>query len=280
MKNEITLQTVSSQVKDWAPGLKDFALIDFDQQRFFKTAVLAISETPALMECMGTAAGKNSLLSAMKRAFSTGLSLNPQEGKAAIIAYKGKASYQIMKEGAIELLLNTGEVKELSVEIVYENDFFEIEKTSTGDTYTFRPARKDRVVVDGYFCSITDNNGISHIKYMTQEECFEIRDNYSTGYQFAKDKSTTGWGKSPKGYSKKTVIKAAIRDLNIAPKTKALFSSEDMDFHDSPQEPPKDITPHKGSSSEDVKEEIENQSEQPEQKESAPVVSEDSNAKF
>ena len=168
-----------------------------------------------------------------------------------------------MKEGAIELLLNTGEVKELSVEIVYDNDFFEIEKTSTGDTYTFRPARKDRVKVDGYFCSITDNDGISHIKYMTQEECFEIRDAYSASYNYAKkeNKGDTTWAKSEKGMCKKTVVKAAIRDLHIAPKTKALFSSEDMDFQDN-QQPPKDITPHKGTSSEDVKAEIENQSEQ------------------
>lgn len=276
-KNEITLQAVSTQVKDWAPGLKDFALIDFDQQRFFKTAVLAISETPALMECMGTPAGKNSLLSAMKRAFSTGLSLNPQEGKAAIIAYNKKASYQIMKEGAIELLLNTGEVKEISVEIVYENDVFEIEKTSTGDKYTFRPARKDRKVVDGYFCSITDNDGISHIKYMTQEECFEIRDNYSSMYKNAP--SASPWKNSEKGMCKKTVVKAAIRDLHIAPKAKALFASEGMAYPDD-QEPPKDITPHKGTSADDVKAEIEDQTEQDVNQDSEPVDTVDPQAKF
>jgi len=251
MTKEITVQTIQTQIKEWAPSLKDFALTDFDQQRFFKTAILAISETPELMECMQTTAGRMSLYSAMKLAFSTGLSLNPQEGKAAIIAYKGKARYQIMKEGAIDILMDSGDIKSVIVDIVYANDMFSIEKSNKGDVYHFAPMRKDRGEVDGYFCAITDKNNFYHVKYMTQEECFKIRDTYSTGYNFAKDKSKTGWGKSPEGYSKKTVIKAAIRDLHISPKSKALFSSEDADFN----EPEiKDITPEKpsGSTADDV----------------------------
>jgi len=249
MKNEITVQTIQTQIKEWVPSLKDFALTDFDQQRFFKTAIMAISETPALMECMETPAGRASLYSAMKRAFSTGLSLNPQEGKAAIIAYKGKASYQIMKEGAIEILLNSGDIKTVMVEIVYENDEFSIEKSNKGDIYHFSPQRKDRGEVDGYFCAITDNEGISHVKYMTQEECFEIRDAYSSMFKFKPESSP--WKNSPKGMCKKTVIKAAIRDLHISPTAKSLFSSEEVDFSEPEM---KDITPEKptGTTAEDV----------------------------
>jgi len=256
MSKAITVQNVSTQVREWAPGLKDFALTNFDQQRFFKTAIMAITETPSLMECMQTPAGQASLYSAMKRAFSTGLSLNPQEGKAAIIAYKGKASYQIMKEGAIEILLRSGDIKNLIVEIVYENDIFEIEKTSSGDKYTFKPARKNRGSVDGYFCSMTDNDDVSHIKYMTEDECFEVRDNYSEMYN-SKAKSYSPWTKSEKGMCKKTVIKAAIRDLHISPKTKSIFSSEDMSFQDNQPEM-KDITPDKmvGTNAADVTKKI------------------------
>jgi len=253
MKNEITVQTISTQIREWAPTLKDFALTKFDQQRFFKSAILAISENTELMECLKTLDGRASLHSAMKRAFSTGLSLNPQEGKAAIIAYKGKASYQIMKEGAIEILLNSGDIKTVMVEIVYENDEFSIEKSNQGDVYHFSPARKNRGEVDGYFCAITDKDDVTHVKYMTQEECFEIRDSHSMGYKFAKDKSSSGWGKSPKGYSKKTVIKAAIRDLHISPSSKALFSSEDMELNlDEPAL--KDVTPEPitGNTADDV----------------------------
>ena len=261
MSKEITIKSISTQVQEWAPGLKDFALTEFDQQRFFKTAIMAISENSDLMECMETPAGRASLYSSMKRAFSTGLSLNPQEGKAAIIAYKGKASYQIMKEGAIELLLNSGDIKTLMVEIVYENDEFSIEKSNKGDTYHFSPVRKNRGGVDGYFCAITDKDDISYVKYMTQEECFEIRDTFSTGYIFAKDKAKSGWGKSPKGYSKKTVIKAAIRDLHISPKAKALFSSEDVDFYEEPEI--KDVTPKKatGNTGDDVAKKLEGKKE-------------------
>ena len=258
MKNEITVQTVSTQIREWAPGLKDFALTDFDQQRFFKTAIMAISETPSLMECMETPAGQSSLYSAMKRAFSTGLSLNPQEGKAAIIAYKGKAKYQIMKEGAIDIIFDSGDIKTLMVEIVYEKDEFSIEKSNAGDIYHFYPSRRERGEVDGYFCAITDKKGISHVKYMTQAECFEVRDAHSAMFKAKPEMSP--WTKSEKGMCKKTVIKAAIRDLHISPSSKALFSSEDVNL----TEPEiKNITPEKitGNTADDVANKLEGKKE-------------------
>jgi len=260
MKNEITVQTISTQVHEWAPSLKDFALTEFNQQHFFKTAIMAISETPALMECMETPAGRSSLYSAMKRAFSTGLSLNPQEGKAAIIAYKGKAKYQIMKEGAIDIIFDSGDIKTLMVEIVYAADEFSIEKSNQGDIYHFSPARSGRGEVDGYFCAITDKEGISHVKYMTQEECFEVRDNHSSMFKAKPDMSP--WTKSEKGMCKKTVIKAAIRDLHISPSSKALFSSEDIELNiDEP--PMKDVTPKKptGNTANDVAKKLEGKKE-------------------
>ncbi len=245
----LTTTEVSQAVKEWAPGLKDFALTEFNQQNFFKSAILAITESDQLMECMATAPGRESLYNAMKRAFSTGLSLNPQEGKACIIAYKGKASYQIMKEGAIDIVLDSGDVKTLMVEIVYENDAFGIEKSNAGDVYHFSPARRDRGNVDGYFCCITDMKGISHVKYLTEQECFEIRDNHSTSFKFSKE--TSPWTKSEKGMCKKTVIKTGIRDLYLSPSAKSRFAAEDFNTEDN-KPPMKDITPIAGSSASDV----------------------------
>lgn len=252
MSKELTVNEVSTQVKSWAPGLKDFALVDFNQQNFFKTAILAISDTPTLMECMQTPSGRESVYNAMKRAFSTGLSLNPQEGKAAIIAYKGKASYQIMKEGAIEIVMRTGDVKTLCVDIVYENDFFKIKKTNAGDEYEYSPARRNRGNVDGYFCAILNKEGKTYVKWMTVEECLEIRDSSSSMWKFKKEKSP--WFNNEKGMCKKTVIKAAIRDLHISPSAKSQFSAEDVsEFEDNAPEF-KDVTPEKktGSTQADV----------------------------
>ncbi len=250
-KQLITTKEINQAIKEWSPSLKDFALVDFNQKHFFKSAILAISENKDLKECLQTQEGRSSLYNAMKRAFSTGLSLNPQEGKAVIIAYNGKASYQIMKEGAIEIVLRSGDVKGILVEIVYENDHFAIKKTSNGDEYEFIPARKERGNVDGYFCAISLNDDKSYIKWMTVAECHEIRDNYSSMFKNRKDLSP--WSKSEKGMCKKTVIKAAIRDLHLSPTAKAQFSSEDLSFEDNKSEP-KDITPPKttGSSQADV----------------------------
>lgn len=227
----ITVTDINETMRKWAPALKDFALTHFNEQRFFKSAILAISEDENLMECLKTSNGRLSLYNAMKRAYSTGLSLNPQEGKACIIAYNGSARYQVMKNGAIDIVMESGDVKKLIVESVYSADKFKIIKTSDGDKFEFEPARKNRGEVDGYFCWILDRDNVSYVKYMTQAECFEIRDQYSSMYN-SKAKEKSSWFKSPKGMSKKTVIHAAIRDLNLSPKATALLAAEEQNEHD------------------------------------------------
>lgn len=239
-KKSTDLQTIDSTIREWAPALKDFALTEFNHNNFFRSAILAISESDTLTECMTTAPGRESLKNAMKRAFSTGLSLNPQEGKAAIIAYKGKASYQIMKEGAIDIVMRSGDAKKITVEIVYEKDEFSVDKSPNGDSYVFRPARRARGNIDGFFCWILDRDDTQHVKYMTYDECIEIRNSHSTSFMFAPKNSP--WTKSEIGMCKKTVIKSAIRDLYISPESKSMFNAEEVEFN---QPVTKDITPEK-----------------------------------
>lgn len=244
----ITVQEIDTQVRNWAADLKKFALVEYNQDRFFKTAILAISESEQLIKCMETPAGRQSLHHAMKRAASTGLSLNPQEGKAAIIAFGGKASYQVMKDGAIELLMQTGEVKSVLVDVVRENDVFDIERTHEGDAYSYKPARKNRGEIDGYFCAIQLKDNSTRAKYMTVDEVNEVRDNHSA--MFKNSPNNSPWTKSPIGMGKKTVIKVAIRDLNISAESKALISAEDVE-EPTPEEP-KDLNPRPKSQNQET----------------------------
>lgn len=268
----LTTSDISTQVKEWAPGLKDFALVEFNQQNFFKSAIMAITENSQLMECMKTPSGRESMYNAMKRAFSTGLSLNPQEGKAAIIAFSGKASYQIMKEGAVEIVMRSGDIKELMVEIVYQADEFKITKSNSGDKFEFSPARRDRGNVDGYFCAITDKDNISHVKYMTHDECLEIRDAHSAMFNAESSRKKSPWFKAEKGMCKKTVIKAAIRDLRLSPSAIAQFSSEDIsEFQDNAKPEPKDVTPITGTTADDVTKKLNKKTPEPVKQQERPT---------
>ena len=66
-------------LKSFGKSLKDYAVRDYNQTSFLKSAMIAIADSKDLSECLNTDAGKRSLFSALRYAATTGLSLNPQE---------------------------------------------------------------------------------------------------------------------------------------------------------------------------------------------------------
>lgn len=212
-----------NETKNWINTVSKSlaAYSDNADERFFKSALIAIVENETLMACMKTAQGQASVYHSLKYAASTGLSINPQEGKAALIAYNGKQgtviNYQIMKNGMIELAMRSGKVEWLRSEIVRENDEF-TPPANPDDKVKFIPDRKNRGNADGYFAEAKMKDGAIHFKYMTVEEVEEHRDHYSSMFKNKPDASP--WKHSFNGMALKTVIKALFRNVYI---------SDDMD---------------------------------------------------
>lgn len=216
-----------------------------------RSAALAVIESPGLRAALTTDTGKRTLIRALQRAASTGLSLNPQEGKAALVAFADKITYMPMKNGLIELALNTGKVEVIEAETVYENDGLLIKKTAHGDEYEFSPARKNRGAVDGYYAAVLTTDGRSHVKYMDIDQVKGHAEKYGKGL----DKADSAWRKSFDGMAQKTVLKSLLRALNIAPSVERA-----LDEDDAAQIPesgaPGDVTP-KGVDAEDVASQLE-----------------------
>lgn len=226
----VTDQTIGEFLNGVKGHLTTYATDKGGMKDFLASAALLISESGQLQDCLKTPAGKNSLYHAMKYAANTGLSLNPQEGKAAIMAYGGKVQYQVMKNGLMELAERSGKVKAISCDTVRENDEFDIEKTFNGDTYRFRPARKSRGEIDGFFAAVLLKDGSCYVKYMTKEEVETHRDRYSAMYKSAPDKSP--WKKSFEGMGQKTVIKALFRNVSISGDLDRAIGTDDAEeFH-------------------------------------------------
>jgi len=181
---------------------------------FLRNAMLMITESKDLKECLKTDAGKSSLWHALKYAASTGLSLNPQEGKAALIPYSGSINYQVMKNGLIDLAHQSGKVAFITSDTVRSADDFKIKKTMNGDEYEYIPARKTRGDIDGFFSAIKLTDGTCHVKYMTDQEVKAHRDQYSA--LFKSKPNLSPWTKSYEGMGLKTVIKALFRNLSIS----------------------------------------------------------------
>jgi recombination protein RecT len=217
---QVSEQDVGRYLESVADNLTGYGANNFNAQHFAKSAMLAIVESEDLTKCIATKAGKASLYHALRYGASTGLSLNPQEGKAALIPRGGKVQYWIMKNGMIDLAMQTGKVSFITCDTVREGDAFTIKKTMDGDVYEFAPARKDRGKIDGYFAAVKLSDGTTHVKYMTAVEVAEHRAKYSAKSQMPEE-----------GYGLKTVMKSMLRNVNITPElSEAIGMDDKMEF--------------------------------------------------
>ena len=219
------------KIKEWLvkkePDIRLTAIKKYDSNELINSALMSISESDKLKECLDSEVGAHSLVNALRYATNVGLSLNPQEGKAALVPYNKKvgndwfatAAYQIQKNGLIELALRSGRVEEMPPpEVICDNDEFQIERTSKGDSFVFRPALKERGDAIGYMACVVLKTGKQYVKYMTKEQMLEHREKYASMYKDRNGKELSGaaWVKSFDGMALKTVVKALLNNLHLS----------------------------------------------------------------
>ena len=278
MTNEIV--SIEKRAADFLRGLEStlptYAIRDYHGEIFIKSAMMAIISNPDLQECLTTPEGSASMVNALRMAAGTGLSLNPQEGKAALTTFGKKvgskwfktASYQVMKNGLIELSLDSGKVDVVAAETIRENDDFRMLKTPSGDSYEFSPARKDRGAIDGFLAVVLMKDGRVHCQYMTVTQAEEHREKYAKNLRDEKGNPKEGhaWFKSFEGMGQKTILKKLLNSTHISREVDHAIGSD--------WEPEvKDVTPApKGVSADDLAEKLEHQPElEPRPVETAPV---------
>ena len=228
-------------------ALHGYAIRQYKIDEFLRGALIAVTDNSRLRNALKTRAGQSSLYNALKYAASTGLSLNPQQGKAALVPYHNQngdlvVNYQIMKGGLIDLVMETGQVNDLVADLVREKDVFALERTAANDSYRFAPARKDRGNIDGYFAAVTLKSGRTHVNYMSIEEVKEHEQKYNSSKKLGE---RSPWSHSFDGMAIKTVIKKLLRNLHLSPETGAAiavddeseFSSDIIEGEGEPMEP-------------------------------------------
>jgi recombination protein RecT len=207
-------------MKDWNTLKKYSSVNDEKAKEIVRTAHLAVMESNELQKCLQSEPGQISFIHSMKYALRTGLSLNPQEGKSALIPYAGKVTYQIMKNGYIEKTMQSGFVKTLSAKEIKENDTLELWEDENGTHYKFTPALTNRGIVKGYLAVISLKSGETYHSYMTVEEVKQHQKSY------VKYKSSA-WDNSFDGMALKTVIKKLLRNVNISAELSELVGVDD-----------------------------------------------------
>lgn len=232
MPNDIQTieKNAASFLKTLESTLPVYAIRNYKAETFIRSAMMAIVASPDLQECLVSPEGKASVVNALRMAAGTGLSLNPQEGKACMVAY-GKnlgtpakqrwvktATYQVMKNGLIELSLESDKVDFITAETIRENDVFNILKTPQGDSYEFSPNRKERGEIDGFMAVLKLKDGRTITQYMTRSETQEHRDKYAKNLLDKDGKPKEGhvWVKSFEGMGQKTILKKLLKSTHIS----------------------------------------------------------------
>ena len=196
-------------------------------QKFKQTVVTAANNNPKLLF-----ADRTSFWTAAMRAAQDGLLPDGREG-AMVIRWSNKGdvvAWQPMIAGIRKMARNSGEIATWDVDVVYENDDFEIEKGDHPRIY-HRPAMKNRGAIVGAYSVCTLKSGEKSREFMPIEEIHEIRDKYSEGWKaFKQDKiKSTPWSTSEGEMCKKTVARRHAKVLPMSTDIMDLLLRSDDD---------------------------------------------------
>ena len=183
-------------------------------ERMIRLAVHACERNTALLKC-----SKPSLLGALIEASEVGLEPVGVLGEAAIIPYKGVATFQPMYKGLIKLARQAGKVIDIHAECVGENDEFEFYHATPMDVLHHRPSLTGRGKWIGVWARAILPEDVVKILYYDREKIERIR-------SMSKEPDGLMWGEHWDEGAKKTVIKALCKTL---PQSRELSRAIDID---------------------------------------------------
>ena len=169
-------------------------------ERFARICANAVAGSPQLAKCTQT-----SLIGALLCSAQAGLEPNTSLGQAYIIPYGDKAQFQISYKGLIELAHRSGQLKDISAHVVYENDTFEYE-LGLEPKLKHIPAMKDRGGIIGAYAVYHLVSGGYGFEFMSVDDINKHRDKYSK----VKSKDSP-WVNSWEEMAKKTVLKKCLK---------------------------------------------------------------------
>ena len=170
------------------------------KSRAFASSVLELyNSESSLREC-----DPMSILASAKMAAVLDLPIVKSLGQSCIVAYSGKAQFQIMARGFIQLALRSGQYKTAHEAIVYEGEI--ISRNRLTGELEFDPNGKKSDKIVGFLFYFRLLNGFEKYTYMTVDECHAHGKKYSKSYGNEKGK----WKNDFNHMALKTVVKQGL----------------------------------------------------------------------
>lgn len=149
----------------------------------FITSVINVCQNNSML----AKAEANSVVLAAASAAALDLPVNPNLGYSAIVPYNDKkrnittASFQVMRNGWVELAQRTGQVEKLENEIVYEGEL--VSQNRFKGEFIFDESKKKSDNVIGYMAYVKLLNGFEKTVYWDVEKCKKHAKQYSQTYR-------------------------------------------------------------------------------------------------
>lgn len=168
-------------------------------ERFTRIATSAVSNNPRLGKC-----DPISFISALMNAAQLGLEPNTPLGQAYLIPYGEQCQFQIGYKGLIDLAYRSGEFKNISAHVVYENDDFDYE-FGLNPILKHKPAKTNRGNPAYYYAAFNLVNGGYGFEVISYEEAVQH------GKKFSKTYNNGPWKTDFDAMALKTVLKKALK---------------------------------------------------------------------
>lgn len=196
-------------------------------ERLFQIALSTINQTPKLAECSSA-----SILSCVMKCSALGLEPSAVDGlgRAYILPFYNNKSRQmeatliIGYKGLIDLARNSGQLKSIHAQAVYEGDAFDYWEDETGQHFKFKPNRqvehKPENMTDVYMTATLLDGGFV-FEHMTKAEVDAIR-------KRSKSSNSGPWVTDYEAMALKTVIRRAARYLPMSTEARQAVASDEQ----------------------------------------------------
>jgi recombination protein RecT len=190
MANEIVtkqmtpMQKFNAQIR--GANAQDYlaSVLGEKKEAFVTSLVSVVGNDSNLQKC-----NPMSVIYAAMKSVPLGLPIEQNLGYAAVIPYGDNASFQIMRNGWVELAMRTGQVKFIANEVVHKGEL--VKKNKFTGEYIFDEEKKESDEIIGYMAYIKLNNGFEKTVYWTIEECkahaLRYSQTFKKGYGIWKD---------------------------------------------------------------------------------------------
>lgn len=194
-------------------------------------SILGGAKAPAFMASVlavtnGNSKLKNadpmSIITAAAIAATLDLPIDPNLGFSAIVPYGGKAQFQIMYKGFVQLAIRSGQYSKLNCSEVYEDELKsynpitgDLELTESCNWFQRADGKEDKVV--GFYAFFETKNGFGHSIYMSKKVCEQHAKKYSSSYKYdlSSNKKSSKWSTDFNAMALKTVMKQLLSKWGI-----------------------------------------------------------------